>query len=308
MRGWSRLFAWAGLLALIALVPIVIGWSGLPDPVATHWGPGGEPDGSTPRIWIWAVPVFVLVVGLGLAALLRQKGRPSAESVAIVGLMGGIGVWTSVSMVLLNYEATTWQEAAPFDLWQVFVLLAAGLGLGWMGYLLGRRWYPPEPPTEMSADELPALEIGADERVSWMGSVRVIWVYLVLVPLGVAFLFLPDWLPWLALVFLALSVFFSQITVIVDRHGLKVKLIGLVTAKSIAIEDIRTVRAIDLEPNEWAGWGYRVVPGGSAVVLRRGPAIEVGLANARRFAVTVDDAVTGAAVLNGLVRLQIDKS
>jgi hypothetical protein len=36
-------------------------------------------------------------------------------------------------------------------------------------------------------------------------------------------------------------------------------------------------------------------------VLRRGDAIEVALRNDRRFAVTVDDAATGAALLNGLV-------
>jgi hypothetical protein len=47
-----------------------------------------------------------------------------------------------------------------------------------------------------------------------------------------------------------------------------------------------------------------MIPGATAVVLRRGDGIEVVLEGGRRFGVTVDDAATGAAVLNGLVRRQ----
>jgi hypothetical protein len=45
----------------------------------------------------------------------------------------------------------------------------------------------------------------------------------------------------------------------------------------------------------------RAAPNGSAIVLRRGEALELTFRGGRRFAVTVDDAATGAALLNGLV-------
>ncbi len=45
------------------------------------------------------------------------------------------------------------------------------------------------------------------------------------------------------------------------------------------------------------------MPNRSGIVLRRGPAVEITFKSGRLFAVTVDDAATGAALLNGLVSL-----
>ncbi len=64
---------------------------------------------------------------------------------------------------------------------------------------------------------------------------------------------------------------------------------------------IMSALTIDLEPTVCGGWGWRVVRSGSAIVLRACDALEVTFPNGRPFAVTVDDAATGAAVLNGLV-------
>ena len=53
---------------------------------------------------------------------------------------------------------------------------------------------------------------------------------------------------------------------------------------------------------EFGGWGLRLsVEGRFGVVLRQGEAIEVTRANGRRFLVTVDDAATGAALLQALI-------
>ena len=64
----------------------------------------------------------------------------------------------------------------------------------------------------------------------------------------------------------------------------------------VALTDIADASAVVVEPMEWGGWGYRWIPGAkaSAAVIRRGPGIALELRDGRRFAVTVDDAVTGA--------------
>lgn len=299
MRGWGRLLAWAGLMLVAGLVPILVGWSDLPDPVATHWGPGGAPNGSIPKAWIWALPVFVVGLGLSMTSFLRRDGRPSAESVAILGLLGGIGIWISASLVVLNGGAESWEQADSFGWWQVVGVVVAGALFAWVGYVIGKRWYPPVPP--VSLENAPAFDMGVDELAVWIGSARVWWPFLLLVPLGAVFLFLPDWMPWLSLLFVALGFLFSKVTAVVDRRGLRVGLLGRLTVKRIPLERVSSSRPIDLEPGQWGGWGYRVVPGGSAVVLRRGDAIEVTMTDDRRFAVTVDDAATGSALLNGLV-------
>lgn len=45
------------------------------------------------------------------------------------------------------------------------------------------------------------------------------------------------------------------------------------------------------------------MPGRSGIVLRRGDAVELTFQSGRLFAVTVDDASTGAALINGLISL-----
>ena len=78
--------------------------------------------------------------------------------------------------------------------------------------------------------------------------------------------------------------------------------------RRIALTDVRDASAIVVEPREWGGWGYRWIPWAraSAAVIRRGPGIVLVLADGRRFAVTVNDAVAGAqatsAALDALAR------
>jgi hypothetical protein len=47
--------------------------------------------------------------------------------------------------------------------------------------------------------------------------------------------------------------------------------------------------------------GLLLVFGAAAVVLRRGPALRLTLRDGKTFLVTVDDAATGAALLNDLI-------
>ena len=53
--------------------------------------------------------------------------------------------------------------------------------------------------------------------------------------------------------------------------------------------------------SEFGGWGYRVRPGASGVVLHSGAALSVRLRGGREFVVTVADPETAAALLNGLI-------
>jgi lysylphosphatidylglycerol synthetase-like protein (DUF2156 family) len=105
----------------------------------------------------------------------------------------------------------------------------------------------------------------------------------------------------LLLVYLA----FGWIRVSVDARGLRIRY-GLLPrpVTSVPLDHVSQAERIDLRPLEWGGWGYR----GSrkafrraAVVLRSGDAIKLKLTDGSEFAVTVDDAATGAAVLADLL-------
>lgn len=88
----------------------------------------------------------------------------------------------------------------------------------------------------------------------------------------------------------ALAGTLSSVRVTVDRNGLAVasRLI-LIPLRRIPRQKIRSVKTVNFQPLEWGGWGYRVLPGRSAILLRRGPGILVTLVNGRVFGVTVDD-------------------
>jgi hypothetical protein len=146
------------------------------------------------------------------------------------------------------------------------------------------------------------------ERVTWTGRARLAWwLPLVLIAIGVVVAVsarsaagaLPSAV--LLLVYLA----FGWIRVSVDARGVRIRY-GLLPrpVTSVPLDQIGQAERIDLRPLEWGGWGYR----GSrkafrraAVVLRSGDAIKLKLTDGSEFAVTVDDAATGVALLAGLL-------
>jgi hypothetical protein len=286
-------------MVAVGLVPLVLGWSHMPDPVATHWGFDGVPNGYMPLMAVPLLMVFMVAVGLLTTSLFRIEGRPTAEAFAMVGLMGGLGVVLMTSLVYLNWDVATWEEAGPFIWWHLLGILAGAAVGGFLGYSLGKGWYPM--PVGESHAAGPVVDISDDEVVSWVGSCSVKWPMLILGPFAVVFFLMRDWWMVMGFVFIVLAMLFSRVFISINDDWLEIRLGGGMRARRIAIDKVQSARAIDLEPAAWGGWGWRVTSGASAIVLRRGDAIEVTFDNGRRFAVTVDDAATGAALLSGLV-------
>jgi len=148
----------------------------------------------------------------------------------------------------------------------------------------------------------------AGERAAWTGRAHLAWwLPLVLIAIGAVLVVSARGVAGALPVVLLLLVYlaFGWIRVSVDTRGLRIRY-GVLPwpVTSVPLDDIRQAERIDLRPLEWGGWGYR----GSrkafrraAVVLRGGDAIKLQLSDGREFAVTVDDAATGAAVLTDLL-------
>jgi hypothetical protein len=149
------------------------------------------------------------------------------------------------------------------------------------------------------------------ERTAWTGRAHLAWwLPLVLIAIG-AILVLSargaiGAVPAAVLVLVYLA--FGWIRVGVDVRGLRIRY-GLLPwpVTSVPLDHISQAERIDLRPLDWGGWGYR----GSrkafrraAVVLRSGDAIKLKLTDGTEFAVTVDDAATGAALLADLLGRQ----
>ena len=297
MNRWGRLLLWAGAMIVVGLLPLIVAWGQLPDPVATHWGFGGEPNGSMPLALTPLLQIGIVAIGLLTTSLFRVEGEPTAEAFAMVGLMGGLGFVLNISLVQLNWGAETWTDAGGFTMWHLAAVLVGAFLGGVAGYVLGRRWYPVK---ETAGVAGPIVDVADGERVAWVGRTAVRWPVFLLGGAAVIFVLIPGWGRWLALLFVLLTILFLQVEANVNNDGVRIRLSGI-PVKKYPLADIGSARAIDLEPAAWGGWGWRASPNGWAIVLRRGDALELTLSNGRLFAVTVDDAATGAALVNGLV-------
>lgn len=71
---------------------------------------------------------------------------------------------------------------------------------------------------------------------------------------------------------------FGRLRISVDWRGLKVVtwIMGI-SLKTIPLNAVMSVHTTRNEPLQWGGWGYRIRPGSSAIILRTGPGLVVTL-------------------------------
>ncbi len=272
-------FVLLGVLALLGAAPIWLGWT-----LARKWTPGNQaPAGA------WRRPTPGTAAGfISLGIFLLATGAASASLVAVANLGGGgprsasVGVGGLVGVV-----------GGP-------AVLAACAG-----YLL-RRYSG----FGTGDDGTPRSSLGlrAGERAVWTGRARAKWrwptgmlLLLVMGALGGALT--SRWLIAAMLLIAAVSLLgFTSVRVTVSARGVVVGygVLGLRLTR-IPLRKIASAEAV--EGGEFS-FGYRgslLMFGHAAVVLRRGPVLRLTLRDGKTFLVTVDDAATGAALLNDLI-------
>lgn len=290
--------ALAGLPVAVIGTTATAWWSRLPATLPTHWPGLGLPDGFSSRTPTLVVALVVAGTAAVTIALAAWRGGPGTRfSVAIAGVAGGgaIGVWWAIGSATLAAGSA---EAAELGsrLLPMLGAMALGAALGW----LPPRAEPPPPGVSVQA-----LALSPGERAAWstvLCSAPVLAATgLALVVVAVVAVFVEPAVWPVVLVPLLVLLVFSRVDVTVDRRGLRVTA-GLLrlTLQRIPLGEITAVRAETVRPADWGGWGYRITPGASALVLRAGPALVVVRHDGRRFAVTVDDPSTPAALLEGL--------
>ncbi len=295
-------------VAVVVVAITLLGWrSSLPDPLATHFDLGGTPDGSTGRdLFCWiTLNVVVLVAGVGLVAAWRGHGRTVVAGWAglssfLAWLCAGIVVWT----VVIHRGVTDWRQVdGPMWPGLATMIVAASAAAALSTRLaLGLAGVVPADTTDGR------LGLGPDELATWTHRQRAAWPLVlsaagaVLVAVGV--LTATVVIGVVGGILMVVGVEMSSMRVTVDRRGLSVGWgpFCLPTTR-IALDRVGRATGTDIRPMSWGGWGYRGslrLMGKAAAVLRAGEGIRVDLRDGRQFAVTVDDATTGARLLNDL--------
>ncbi|TWG08998.1 DUF1648 domain-containing protein [Saccharopolyspora dendranthemae] len=296
---------WTAIVALVLIGLLGVWRDRLPDPIATHWGFNGVADGSSaasvfPLIML---PGWLVLAGLAVAAgTLGKRRAHRAGSAAGLAAMAFFLAGITASTLLANLDHTTWQDVR-LPGWHVPAVLVAAVVAGGLGWLLGNRG-PDEPGAEHDAAGELALEPG--QRAVWISSVTspvlaVVGVVSLAVGLGTLALELwPVALPAL-LVGIVVSAL-STVRIRVDERGVSaafgpqrfpVRRIGL---KQISSAGVARHRALEV-----GGWGYRVRPATTAIMLRSGECLVLRLTSGRDFVISVDKPERGAELINGLL-------
>ncbi|WP_432871480.1 DUF1648 domain-containing protein [Microbispora rosea] len=307
--------AWAVLVAAV-LVAVPKAFSDrLPDPVATHWGPSGAPDGSAPAVFLAVVPLALWAV-LAVSCLAFGRRRLVVRRAGRYGIVAGLA-WGGIFVVgaqavsiAANLDRSRWQDAAPVT-WQAIPVVVAASACALLAAWAGRRG-PDEPPPAPEPDAaVPDLAPG--RRVVWVSSASA---PLLLVLSGaalaasVAFAVLRlmglagrDWHTTAVLAVVALAGFaLSTVSVRVSSEGMRVAYGPLRwPARRVPLGRIERAWVEERYPSQVGGWGYRGLPGRATIMIRGGACLVVRYTSGGQLAISVDDADSGAALLNALL-------
>ncbi|MFF2660334.1 DUF1648 domain-containing protein [Kitasatospora sp. NPDC058032] len=311
-RGGQAAVRAVGVLGVLVLL-LGLPWGArarLPEPLATHWS-GAHPDNSSSLTAAVLFPAGVWVVGAAVAEAVRWHGGEQARLWAAVATAFGGALLTGiqVSIVSANLDRPSWQEARPLGV-EVALVLAAAVGSGLVAWRLARRGGPG--PRPVTAADGPRLDLPDGQRAVWLSRAVNPWLGLLAAVAGLgaagaalagfAGLGGPSWAAAATLAVVALAgAACSSVQARVTEQGLTVAFGPLGRpSRHWAPEQIASARAEQRSPAEVGGWGYRLSGLGTTVMLRRGECLVISPREGTDFAVSVDDAERGAALLNAL--------
>ncbi|MFD5416442.1 DUF1648 domain-containing protein [Streptomyces sp. NPDC127069] len=311
---WGAATWVAGVTAVLAALPVAASGR-LPERLATHWGDGGSPDDSMP---LWAAASFPALIWAVLALSVTFAGRRAGDaSGAWVGaslLSGGVLLTgAQASIVRANLDRADWRDAGPVGM-EVAITAAAAVAAAVLGWLAGRRAVPAAAPVRPAAGDV--MEIPPGERRVWLSRTSNPWLHLTAALMGLpaaaaavaaaAGLIGPRWELIVPFAIASLAVLAcSSVRARVTEAGLEVSFGPLGRpARRWTPGDIVSARAETRTPAQVGGWGYRLGGRGTTVMLRAGECLVIHPRKGSEFAVSVDDAERGAALLNALCAQQ----
>ncbi|MFI9052205.1 DUF1648 domain-containing protein [Streptomyces sp. NPDC053427] len=304
LRSWLAAFPFVASVA--SLGGIYAGTSDrLPEPLATHFhGLGGRADGySSAHGFLTGSLLANLVLGIGLCVFvhLRRSAPGTRWSIsggwAVATLLG----FLTATTLLANAGVTDAAEVR-LPLWQPAVALAAAVLCGAVGWFLAgpdRRQ-----PARRPVGDAQRLALAPGERAGWSRSVSsplLVLMSVALLGASAAVGFTVDRLAGGVLFVSAPMVgALASVRVTVDRRGLALaSTLVPYPFRRIPLDRVEEATSRKIVPLvDFGGWGYRVRPGRSGLVLRSGDGLVLRLTNGREFVVTVDDAATAAALVN----------
>jgi len=226
-------------------------------------------------------------------------------------------VWLSVFLTYVGVGSLAMQRGLSDAAEAGNVLPVLGIGFAVSVIPAVAAWFITPWPLVVEATEsnAPTISIGETERVYWSRttsphpalSALLGFVFVVSIASCVALVIAGSRESLIALVVPALLVVVCATTMLwkvrVSADGLTVRSAVGFPRFSYPLADITSANATTVSPlGEFGGWGLRFGGAGRlGIIVQSGAALEVARKNGRGLVVTIDDAQTAAAVLNGLL-------
>jgi hypothetical protein len=287
------------LLLGAVVLPMALYWGDLPNPMAVHWDLSGTPDGSLPPmvLLVGVAGIYVAVWWSVLQMVMRSPSETASFTAglyAIGGLLAGIQ-WFAV---LANRRAADWEAANAIGWFDLVIVLAEAAVLGAVGWALAGG---PRPRYEQAAAEQPRLDVEQPERMVWSSRARSRILTGGGLGLIVAGFVVWGWPTVVLVVAGVLVLTFAEVRITIGGRGAVVGLgwFGFPSWMVPAVE-IEGASVERVAPMAYGGWGYRIRPGVRAVVVRGGEALRLHRSGGPDLVVTVDDAETGAGLVNAV--------
>lgn len=299
-RPWLTLGVVPTLLLGLIVLPFVLYWGELPNPMAIHWNFAGDPDGSMPPlVMLLTVAGIFAAVHLAVTRIVARAPYETPSSIAVLyavaAVLGGVA-WLPV---LASRNQISWNDADSVGLIQITMLVVAAGAAGSAGWFLaGGR----SAGTSGIATTSPLLDVAEPGHTIWSGRGTGKPFYAVGAAVMVAGLVTWGW-STLALIVVGLVILtFTEVRVTVSRRGVVVSLgwMGF-PSWTVPLRAISEAHVETVSPMAYGGWGYRIRPGVRAVVIRGGEALRLVREDKADLVLTVDDAETGAGLVNAIL-------
>lgn len=292
MRSTVTRYGIPAVVLLALVLPALVLASRLPAPIAVHWGWGGAPNANAPWWLVTAgAAVFWCVAWVAVA-------WNAAVASGVYGFGGvllaahSVGLWA-------NLDAPSWERARAVTWSLALGIVVAGLVAAAVGW-----WLAPGKPSEVAlSGTAPSAGLGSGEEAVWSGTAHnfaLVAVAPVVAALAAVFGSAGVW--WAGLVVSLVVLVFTSVRVLVGPAGVRVR-VGLLgwPRRTLDYDEIAEAHSDRIVPLAHGGWGWRLRPGRSAIVVRAGDGLLVRLRSGGTFVVTVDDARTAAGLVNDYV-------
>jgi hypothetical protein len=302
------------LVTVAALIVAFSIASTLPSRVAVHWNVAGVPDGfGSP----YTFPILIAVICLPLDAVLggiAVLANHRAQATVMTKILAVDGLFISVLLGVALCGTLVVQQGAASQTHVPIVWLPIGFG-GWL--VLPKAVKIPRG----GGTPVAPVALAAEERASWIHSAtappRLIWGvigFMVLITAIVLFSVLDHgrgiWpialIPTVIFLFVLSNFVLSNFawTIRVDARGVRMRSAFGIPTIFVPLPKIESADVIDVQAlAQYGGFGVRWgLNGRFGIILRSGQALQILRRNGRSVVVTVDDATSAAALINGLVK------